>query len=46
MRLLLRRKAGAGALAPALVAMLLCGTPDAPASAQVVYCTNCSSELT
>jgi type IV secretion system protein TrbJ len=46
MRLLLRRKAGARALAPALVAMLLCGTPDVPASAQVVYCTNCSSELT
>jgi len=46
MRLLLRREAKASALAPALVAMLLCGTPDAPASAQVVYCTNCSSELT
>ena len=46
MRLLLRREAKASALAPALVAMLLCGTPDVPASAQVVYCTNCSSELT
>src|SRR5271166_5920532 len=46
MRFFLRREAKASALAPALVAMLLCGTPDVPASAQVVYCTNCSSELT
>jgi P-type conjugative transfer protein TrbJ len=46
MRFCPRPKAKARALAPVLLALLLSATPETPASAQVVYCTNCSSELT
>src|SRR6516165_6778657 len=45
MRFCLRPDAKARALAPVLLT-LLSVTPEMPASAQVVYCTNCSSELT
>jgi P-type conjugative transfer protein TrbJ len=46
MRFCPRPDAKARALAPVLLTVLLCTAPDLPASAQVVYCTNCSSELT
>ena len=42
----LRPDAKARALAPVFLTLLLSATPETPASAQVVYCTNCSSELT
>jgi P-type conjugative transfer protein TrbJ len=45
MRFCLRPDAKARAFAPVLLT-LLSVTPETPASAQVVYCTNCSSELT
>jgi len=45
MRFCLRPDAKARTLAPVLLT-LLSATPETPASAQVVYCTNCSSELT
>src|SRR3974390_949907 len=41
----LRPDAKARALAPVLLT-LLSAVPEMPASAQVIYCTNCSSELT
>ena len=46
MRFCPRPDAKARALAPVLLTLLLSATPETPASAQVVYCTNCSSELT
>ena len=46
MRFCLRPDAKARAFAPVLLTLLLSATQEAPASAQVVYCTNCSSELT
>jgi P-type conjugative transfer protein TrbJ len=46
MHFCLRPDAKARALAPVLLSLVLSAAPDAPASAQVVYCTNCSSELT
>jgi len=45
MRFCLRPDAKARAFAPVLLTLLLV-TPETPAFAQVVYCTNCSSELT
>src|SRR5262245_56310683 len=35
-----------GKTASVLLAALIFGAEDMPAAAQVVYCTNCSSELT
>lgn len=46
MRFRLRPDAKTRALAPILMSLLLSATPETPVSAQVVYCTNCSSELT
>src|SRR6516165_10552708 len=45
MRFCLRPDAKARAFAPVLLTLLLV-TPETPTFAQVVYCTNCSSELT
>ena len=46
MRFCPRPDAKAHALAPVRLSLLLSATPETPAFAQVVYCTNCSSELT
>jgi P-type conjugative transfer protein TrbJ len=46
MRFCLRPDAKAGTLAPVLLTLLLTATLESPVFAQVVYCTNCSSELT
>jgi P-type conjugative transfer protein TrbJ len=46
MRFFLRPDAKARVLAPVLLTLLLTATLGSPAFAQVVYCTNCSSELT
>jgi P-type conjugative transfer protein TrbJ len=46
MRFCPRFDAKGRALAPVLLTLLLSATPETPVFAQVVYCTNCSSELT